>query len=379
MAKPLTPASEAALAEIISSAESPLRLEGLGTKAALGHRVQGQVLSLAQFSGIAIYEPEELILEAGAATPLSEIEKLVAGKGQMLAFEPPDFSKLLGSKHAGSIGGITASNLSGPRRLKAGAARDHVLGVRCVSGRGEVLRTGARVVKNVTGYDLPKLLTGSWGTLAAMTSVTLKVLPRPETEETLVLRGLSDADAVRLMSEALQSPADVSAAAHLPGEATYLRLDGIAPSIAFRRDRLVKLLDHDAGVLAEKESRKLWQRVRDAEPFHKLKDKAIWRLSVTPMDAPAIVALISTQMNATWFYDWAGGLVWLATENAGDAGAAIIRGALPSGHATLLRAGDSVKQAAGVFQPQAPALAALTDRIRQAFDPRGILNPGIMG
>lgn len=373
------PKSEAELADMLASATAPLRLQGLGTKPYLGNPVAAdQVLSLRNFTGIAVYEPEELILEAGAATAMSEIGKLLSAKGQMLAFEPPDFSSLMGSTSAGSLGGVVAAGLSGPRRVRAGAARDHVLGFSAVTGAGERIRAGARVVKNVTGYDLAKLATGSHGSLAAMTSIIVKVLPRPETEETLVLRNLSDAAAIAVMSEAMQSPADVSAAAHVPGDGTYLRLDGIAPSVSARRDGLLKRLARDAGIMSATESADLWCGLRDVKPFWGLKDHAIWRLSVTPTEGAAVADRIRQQLHTQHFFDWAGGLVWLAVGGADDGGAGIIRASCAPGHATLVRAPEPVRHAVSAFQPQPPALAALSARVRQAFDPRNILNPGIM-
>ncbi len=216
------PGSEAELAQLVAQAEAPFEIIGTGTKRGLGRPVQAaRTLDMSAFAEIAAYEPEELILEAGAGTRLAEIEALIAARGQQLAFEPPDLSRLLGSPHSGTLGGLMACNLAGPRRIKAGAARDHVLGIRGVSGRGEVFKAGARVVKNVTGYDLPKLLTGSYGTLAALTSITVKVLPRPETEETILVEGLDDTAAVSVMSLAMQSACEVSGAAHVPGEGTY--------------------------------------------------------------------------------------------------------------------------------------------------------------
>ncbi len=374
MAKALTPASESELAEMIADAAGGLALQGLGTKP-IGHEVDGPVLSLQKFSGIIAYEPEELILEVRAATPLAEIEKLIAQRGQMLAFEPPDYSAVFGSPSSGTLGGVMACGLSGPRRIKAGAARDHILGIAGVTGQGLAFKSGARVVKNVTGYDMAKLMTSSFGTLAALTSIIVKVLPAPETEETLVFQGLSDFEAVKLMSAAMQSAGEVSGAAHVPGEGTYLRVDGIAPSVAFRRDRLIALLGQDAGVLEEAASRKLWKELRDLKPFRTLKSHALWRVSVTPSEAPALVAKLAEVLDLRSFYDWAGGLVWLAVAGAEDGGAAVIRGALASGHATLLR---GPKAQVPVFQPQAPALAALTARLKQSFDPRAVLNPGRM-
>lgn len=379
MTTTMAPRTEEELSALVTAAQAPFRLQGLGTKAMLGNPVHAaHVLSLKHFSGIAVYEPEELILEAGAATPLADIEKLLGKRGQMLAFEPPDYASLLGSPSSGSLGGIVACGLSGPRRIRAGAARDHVLGFSAVTGSGERIRAGARVVKNVTGYDLAKLATGSHGTLAAMTSVIVKVLPLPETEETLVLRHLDDEAAVRLMADAMQSPADVSAAAHLPGEGTWLRLEGIAPSVVARRDALVKLLGRDAGILGQTESAKLWAGLRDVKPFWGLKDHAVWRISVTPTDGARIASSIVQALEASHFFDWAGGLIWLAVSGRDDGGESVIRAALPSGHATLVRAPGSVRSRVSAFTPQAPALAALASRVKQSFDPRNLFNPGIM-
>lgn len=377
MAKTVTPESQQELAEIIAAATSPFSVQGLGTKP-IGHGLDGDVLSLKNFSGIVVYEPEELILEAKAATSLAELEKLVGEKGQMLAFEPPDYSRLFGAKSSGTLGGAMACGLSGPRRLKAGAARDHILGVSGITGQGLAFKAGARVVKNVTGYDMPKLLCSSHGTLAVMTSIIVKVLPRPETEETLVFTGLGDHDAIALLAGALQTSAEISSAAHVPGEGTYLRLEGIAPSVAYRRDRLLSHLKKDGNVLDDKQSRKLWKALRDVEPFWSLRSHAIWRISTTPGIAADVMQKIAAQLTTRHYYDWAGGLIWLAVADAEDGGAGVIRAAIPSGHATLLKASELVKAKVPVFQPQPPALAALTARVKQAFDPRGILNPGRM-
>lgn len=377
--KVFTPKSEQELAELVTGATAPFCVQGLGSKPSLGNPLAvQQTLSLKNFSGVEIYEPEELILEAGSATPIPDIHTLLKQRGQMLAFEPPDYSSLLGITSAGSLGGAVAAALSGPRRIRAGAARDHVLGFRGVAGNGERLKAGARVVKNVTGYDLSKIATGSFGTLVAMTSVIVKVLPLPETEETIVFKGLTDEAAIQLMSDAMQAPADVSAAAHLPDDKTCLRLDGIAPSIAARRDNLLKQLSRDAGVLGEKESAKLWQGIRDVKPFWSLKDHAIWRVSVTPSEGAAVAARILELMEARHFFDWAGGLIWIAVANEADGGAARIRSSFTSGHATLIRAPEAVRHAVSAFQPQAPALAALSSRVKVAFDPKGLFNPGLM-
>lgn len=378
---------EAAIAWALSE-EAPLDIVGTGTKRSLGRATQSRAtLDMSQFSGIELYEPEELVLEAGAATPMSEITSLLEGREQQLAFEPPDYSRLLGSAHAGTLGGMLACNLSGPRRLKAGAARDHVLGMRGVSGRGEAFKAGARVVKNVTGYDLPKLMAGSWGTLAALTAITMKVLPRDETGETLVISGQSASQAVTTMSLAMQSSCEVSGAAYLPegvaaslgfnSPVTLMRLEGIAPSIAYRLDSLRQLLlsAGSSDIIIEAGSRAAWQAIRDVHPLCDQPDRPLWRISVAPSRGGEVLTAIP---GARGFLDWAGGLVWLDLPPADDAGAAQVRSVIGDGHATLFRSSAQLRATVAPFQPQLEALAALTARVKHAFDPKGILNPGRM-
>lgn len=379
MSAVLKPATQAELSAMIAAAGGPLEIIGSASKRQLGHPVQAAAtLDMSGFSGVIAYEPEELILDVAAGTPLAEIEAMLGQRGQQLAFEPPDLSGLLGSLSSGTVGGLVATNLSGPRRLKAGAVRDHILGVRGVTGTGELFKAGARVVKNVTGYDMPKLVTGSWGTLAALSSVILKVLPAPETEETVVLSGLDDAQAVEAMSLAMQSPCEVSAAAFVPGEAVYLRLEGIAPSVAYRRDQLGKLLRRPIEVMAEKSSAARWKAIRDGAMFTDRPRHPLWRLSVAPSDAPSIIRTLKDRLDIRYLFDWAGGLVWLEVPPSPDASEALVRGSFSAGHATLIRADEATRAAVGVFQPQAPALAALSARVKDAFDPRHVLNPGRM-
>jgi glycolate oxidase FAD binding subunit len=391
MADILAPKTEAELKDAIRwalSEEAPLEVIGSGTKRALGRAMQTRAtLDMSHFAGIVAYEPEELILEAGAATPMAVVEKTLADRGQQLAFEPPDFSRLLGSPHAGTLGGIVACNLSGPRRLKAGAARDHVLGVSGVSGRGDAFKAGARVVKNVTGYDLPKLMTGSWGTLAALTTIIVKVLPRPETEETVAILGLAPDRAIEAMSLAMQSPCEVSGAAHLPAPvaaacgftrpATLLRLEGVAPSVAYRRLKLAGLLSDfgRAEIVQDKPSSHLWGAIRDVHPLTDHPDGILWRVSVPPSEG---ASLLSSIPDARAYLDWAGGLIWLELSPSDDGGSRRLRAAIRQGHATLIRAPARIRAAIEVFHPQPPALAALSARVKQAFDPKGILNPGRM-
>ncbi len=376
----MKPTSEKELAEFVA-AGGTFEIRGNGAKRGLGrHAPVETVLDMSGFNGISLYEPEELVIEAGAATPLSDIEEALAKNNQQLAFEPPDYSKLLGVNDSGTLGGLVACGLSGPRRIKAGAVRDHILGFSGVSGRGELFKAGGRVVKNVTGFDVAKLMAGSYGTLVAMTRITLKVLPAAETEETLVLQGLDDARAVAAMSLALQSPCEVSGAAHLPGDKTLLRLEGIGPSVIYRRDKLAQLLkDFGAGdVLAEKQSRLQWKDIRDVTPLADDRNRTLWKLSVTPSNGAAVIAKISRQLDARYFLDWAGGLIWLSIPATDDASASVVRGSFTEGHATLIRASDDVRSKADVFQPQAAALAALTARVKTSFDPAAVFNPGRM-
>ncbi len=378
-----------------------LELVGHGSKRAIGRAAQWDVtLDLSGFSGVTLYEPEELVLSAKAGTPLAEIEALAAASGQELAFEPMDYGPLLGiAAGAGTIGGVLAANLSGPRRIKAGAARDHFLGVGAVSGRGETFKAGGRVVKNVTGYDLCKLLAGSWGTLAAMTEVTVKTLPRAETEETLLVLNLDDATAGKVMAATMGSFADVSAAAHLPapvatrvaeitaapGAVTAFRLEGVAPSIAHRKSVLEKLAAPfgTLGTLGEAPSRALWRAIRDVAPFAAdgpAGERYLWRISTAPSRGAEVGRRLVERAQAEIMYDWAGGLIWAALPTSDDAGAPLVRStvAIVGGHATLIRAPAAVRATVAVFEPEPAALAALTKRVRQGFDPQGVLNPGRM-
>ena len=359
------------LSECVRDAIEPFEIIGTGTKRSIGYSVHATLLDLSSFNQIIAYEPEELILDVGAGAKLSEIEKLLAKNNQYLAFEPPDFSRLLNTKHSGTIGGMVACNLSGPRRLKAGAMRDHILGLTAVSGRGEIFKAGARVVKNVTGYDVPKLMAGSYGTLAAFTSVIIKVLPKPEAEETIVISALSDAQAVQAMSAAMQSSAEVSAAAHIPNQGTYLRLEGIQPSIDYRREKLVKLLGGKIEIL-KSESAPLWKSIRDVQAFAEDQSKDIWRISVAPSEAPQVIT--SLKFEKRYYFDWAGGLIWLEAPQGTDG--KLIRSAFTSGHATLVR--STKKETQDIFQPQPQALAALSQRVKNSFDPKNIFNPGRM-
>jgi glycolate oxidase FAD binding subunit len=402
MAEPLKPRDAAEVEEAIRWAlggGKALELVGHGTKRAIGRAAQWDAtLDLSALSGITLYEPEELVLSAKAGTPLAKIEAEVDAKRQELAFEPMDYGIVLGMPAgAATIGGVLAANLSGPRRIKAGAARDHFLGVTAVSGRGETFKSGGRVVKNVTGYDLCKLLAGSWGTLAAMTEVTIKTLPRAETEETVLVLALDDRAAHRAMAVAMGSHGDVSAAAHLPaaaaagiaaaagagGAVTAFRLEGVAPSVTQRKSILQASLSPFGGLgeLGAAASRAFWRAVRDVRPFAAsgpARARDLWRISTAPSRGAEVGRALCERADAQTIYDWAGGLVWAALPAAEDASAALVRAtvAAAGGHATLIRAPAAVRAAVDVFTPEPPAPAALTRRVRESFDPRGVLNAG---
>ena len=388
-----------AVAEALA-AEEPLELVAGGSKRGLGRPLQTpHTLDLSRLTGIRDYAPNELVLTAGAATPLAEIERVLAENGQMLAFEPPGWCGLLGVEDAPpTLGGVLACNLSGPRRIKAGAARDHFLGFRAVSGRAEIFKAGGKVVKNVTGYDLPKLMAGSYGTLAALEEVTVKVLPQAETVATVLFTGLAPEAAGRLMSAALGSPHEVSGAAYLPSGTAMplalpvrpgtvaLRVEGPSPSVAFRHDSLLR--EHqDSGassLLADSESIAFWRAIGEVAPLSGLGERAVWRISIAPARGAAIGAALARALDAIWYLDWGGGLLWLAVAEQNDAGAQAIRAGIRgndghgTGHATLVKGSPALRRAVPVFEPQPAALAALSRRVKDAFDPRHILNPGRM-
>jgi glycolate oxidase FAD binding subunit len=385
------------VAEAITSAaanEKRLELIGRGSKREIGRATQTDAtLDLSALSGITLYEPEELVLSARAATPVSEIEKALEASKQELAFEPVDYGPLLNKAPGeGTIGGAIAAGLSGPRRIKAGAARDFMLGVSAVSGRGEIFKAGGRVVKNVTGYDLPRLLAGSWGTLAAMTDITLKVLPRAEDCATVLVFGLTDIRASEAMSLAMGSSCEVSAAAHLPqwpadnvselnspGKAvTALRLEGISQSVAYRKMKLEELLRSfgELGALDATKSRSFWKNIRDVAPFADRTERPVWKISTAPTLAPGIAAGINAAAGALYFYDWAGGLLWLEMPGDKPQENAVRASLAGRGHATLIRASAAARASADVFEPLDPVRAAISQRLKASFDPKGVLNPG---
>jgi len=372
------PETEGEAADVVRAALSDnlsIEITGTGSKRGWGRLVAAEVdLKLSALKGIECYEPEELVLTAKAGTAMSEIEQTIAEKDQILAFEPPDFGPLYGfAPGAGTLGGIIACNLSGPARIRSGAARDHVLGLDAIGGRGEIFHSGGRVVKNVTGFDLSKVMTGSFGTLGVLTSITVRALPRPEKLRTVLIFGLDWTRAGEAMTAALQSPHDINGAAHLPGGAaalsaagyvagaggpvTALRIEGPGPSAAARCQALRALL----------------ALLPDAA-------RCLWRLSVPPASGAAVTEALIAATGGAAFLDWGGGLIWLAVAPGLDASAGAVRAAIAEcgGHATLMRAPDGLRAQVPVFQPEDAITEQLAARLKTVFDPSGIFNPGRM-
>src|SRR6202790_1710937 len=386
------------------ASDQPLEIIGHGSKRQVGQPMAtNALLDLSALNAVTSYEPNELIITVQAGAPPADVLSLIDPRNQQFAFEPINLSGLLGAPNRGTIGGMIGAGLAGPRRIKAGGARDHLLGAHGVSGFGDSFKAGGRVVKNVTGYDLCKLLAGSWGTLAVMTEVTLKVMPRPESERTLVLRGLDDVAANRAMTAALGSPFDVSGAAHVPNSAfrasesalgelgsqreavTLVRLEGISAPAVHRAHALGKLLSPfgTAEILEDAASVAVWSSVRDVQPFAAngaLGAWPIWRIVCPPASGGALGERLSRDTGGAVIHDWGGGLIWAALPPKPDAQAALVRQRVNAagGHATLLRASDEVRRNVDVFHPQPGGLAGLSERVRHGFDPKSILNRGRM-
>ncbi|MEP5633370.1 MAG: glycolate oxidase subunit GlcE [Tateyamaria sp.] len=364
--------SEADVAARISEAKGPLVVRGGGTRL-VGRPLSGDVIDMSGLSGVTLYEPGALTIVAKAGTPLTEIETTLAAENQRLAFEPYDLTGMLRTKGATTIGGIIATNASGPRRIQAGAARDFALGVRFVDGAGNIIKNGGRVMKNVTGYDLVKLMSGSWGALGVLTEVSLKVLPAVEATTTLVIAGLGPKQAVAAMSAALGSPFEVSGAAWVGG-AVWLRVEGFAASVEYRAGALQDLLRSTGDIT--RDDTVDWSHVRDAVPLHD--HSTVWRVSVKPSDGPTVIAALPA--GAETLMDWGGGLIWVGMRDASTEIHAQLQAhvATLGGHATLIKGPDTLRANVAVFQPEAPGVAALSTALRSRFDPRGILNTGLL-
>ncbi len=389
----LEPATEAELAAAISDAHKaaePILVQGAGTKLGMLRPVQAaRSLSTSRLTGDTLYAPKELVFAARSGTTLAAVQAMLAEHGQHLIAEPPDYAALLGTAPgAQTLGGVVATNLSGPRRVAWGATRDHVLGMRAVDGTGTLRRAGGRVLKNVTGLDICKLLTGSHGTLGVMTEITLKVLPAPEASGSLVLAGLDAGRGVAALSAALGSPYGVSGAAYLPAEAAarigmgdavaLVRMEEFRTSVAYRLARLQADLAEfgAAALLDEAASRDAWAAIRDAAVLPAEPEDAVWRISVRPSRGPGVLAAAAA-LGARGYLDWGGGLVMLA----GPASEAVHQGITQAVQAaggvwTLLRGPEPLRAVVNVVPHEAPALAVIARRVKDVMDPRGILNPG---
>ncbi len=396
------PETEEELAYLVAEAvdtRTPLEVMGRGTKREIGHPVgSGAVVSTESMVGVPIYEPTELIMVAKAGTPLAQIEAQLAENDQELPFEPVDLGLLLGyGPGEATIGGVVATNISGSRRILKGAARDHVLGMRAVNGRGEVIKSGGRVMKNVTGYDLARTLAGSWGTLAIMTEVALKVLPAQREVRTVICFGLTDQTAIEALCIAMGTPYEVSGALHLhaalaarfsnediagaEAAVTAIRVENVPSSARYRANSLRQaLLAYGPALELDTErSKAFWGEVRTLKMFQD-KPNPLWRVSTTPSSAAKLVGNLSRKMRVNAAYDWSGGMIWMETPALTDGGAVDIRRTLAEfgGHATLIRAENATRTGIDVFQPLDPPIAALSAKLKHAFDPLGILNPGRM-
>jgi glycolate oxidase FAD binding subunit len=392
----MTPQNEAELAEMVAAANGPLQVRGGGTRP-VGKPVDGAVISAAGLSGIVDYEPGALTLVVRAGTPVAEVEAALAAEGQRLPFEPMDHRVLLGTDGMPTVGGVVAANVSGPRRFSVGAARDFLLGGRFVDGAGRILKNGGRVMKNVTGYDLVKLMAGSFGTLGVLSEASFKVLPVPEQTLTLELVTADDLKAQEAMTRALTSPYEVSGAAVLPGDAprVVLRVEGFAGSVAYRAGKITDLLAGLGDVSrreGEEANAMLWQDVRDVGVLARC--DFVWRVSATARDLhDAILREVRERTGALVQLDWGGALAWVGmtaeqAEAAGGANAvhsglqatAADRNRMPGGgHVTLIKGDADLRRAVPVFQPEPAPVAALTRGLRAKFDPKGIFNPGLMG
>lgn len=386
--------TEQAVADFVADAIKagrPLTIEGGGTRGTITRPVQSDTtLNLSGLTGITLYEPAEMVIGAWAGTPLSEIEAVLAEKNQMLSFEPADYRAALGTSGEPTIGGVVAGNVSGPRRILAGAARDNLIGVRFVNGLGEVIKNGGRVMKNVTGLDLVKLQAGAWGTLGVLTEVIFKVTPCPPEGRTLVVEGLSERDGVDLLGRAMGTPFEVNGAAHLPQSAgkparTLMRLEGFPDQLDYRIPALMSQLDVSGITISHDEHTALWKHIRDIGPLAEddatVDETCLWRISCPAMSGPDIVAAVAAHRSVKVFYDWSGGLVWLQTGLDDDAGADAIRTACKphsGAHATLFRAPPAIKANVPVFNPLKPAHMTLTRSIKASLDPQGLFNPGAM-
>jgi glycolate oxidase FAD binding subunit len=397
------PPGEVELAGLIAQAASqklPLEICGNGSKRWIGRPMQVATrLSTSEMRGVTLYEPTELVLSARSGTPLSDIEALLEKNGQELPFEPHQLERVSAVEVRGpvTIGGTIAANCSGPRRILRGSARDHLIGIRAVNGLGEIIKSGGRVMKNVTGYDLARGIAGTWGTLAVLTEITLKVLPKAEEMRTLIFLNLPDEGAVTAMCRAVGSAFEISGTVHLQmplverlhdpdiaklgRSVTALRVENFSASLDYRVARLHEELRPFGAIyeLDDSRSRAFWRDIRGLT-FLTGSDWPLWRITTAPDKGAKLVAALRGQLDCRAAFEWSGGLIWLEVPPATDAGATVLRRVIAEfqADAMLIRAGAPARAAVDVFQPLAEVNMTLIRRLKEAFDPHRILNPGRM-
>lgn len=379
----VSPIDEAKIADAVRGAAekgTPLEIVSGGTKRDYGRPViANAILDVSALSGVVKYEPEELVLTVRAATPIAEIQALLAEKKQMLGFEPADWGPLFGAgPERGTLAGAVATNATGARRVKAGAVRDHIIGCRFVNGKGEIIKAGGHVIKNVTGFDLPKLMCGAFGTLGVLTEITMRVSPLPERNAAVTISSPAK-EGFGLLREAMRLPLDVSGLAYFPnarnGDA-IIRVEGTESAVEQKLAELQKrFAGRDAKVLPEADTQKAFRDITNGNIFAGAAT-AIWRLCVPAAHA---YEALKTAEATQWVADWAGGLLWLGLPAETET-AAKLRNitARLGGHATLMRANRESRARLEAFEPETSARATLTRSVKAAFDPKRVLNPARM-
>jgi glycolate oxidase FAD binding subunit len=379
--------TEAEVVEAVRAARADrrsLEIVGAGTKRAYGRVAPcDDVLDVSGLAGIVKYEPSELILTVLPGTPVVEINALLAQKNQRLGFEPADWGPLFGATaNSATIGGVLSADASGPAALRYGRARDSLLGFRSVNGLAEAYKAGGKVVKNVTGFDLPKLMCGAMGTLGVLTEVTLRVFPKPSETVTLIARDVSTREGLALLRRVWQSPLEATALSYVPASTPLVSLGYVGEGAALIRlegapeplKEKIAALHRFAPQAQRIDLPEVFGAIAGATALAGL-DRTVWRVSVPQNDAADLVDVLRPSW---WTADWAGGLLWVGLP-AGDNGATL-RAACGErdGHATLVRANDEMRAGIALFTPETPARAALTKSVKAAFDPLGIFNPGRM-
>ncbi len=394
------PKTEQEIAEFVKFCHSkniPIEIIGAGSKAKIGRNFQSEkILDLSDYSGIIKYEPEELYIKVKAGTPISEISQTLDKFNQQLAFEPNNFGYLFnGSDNSGTIGGVISTNFSGPRRFKVGSARDHVLGIRVINGRGEIVKSGGTVVKNVTGYDLSKIITGSYGTLAIISEISIKVLPKPSSIKTLIIHNAQLKKSLDYLNISLSSPADVSGGVFYPeyfkdqfslndltnkGPITAIRVEGVSSSIDKRLNSLKKelgLLNNEVNYLNDDQSKIFWQNTQELKVFNKT-EKNIIRAVVPPSKTLNAINNLK-KFFSRYFIDWGGNLIWIEMEKINSEILKEFSRVIENvgGYYTMLKLDDGLKASVDIFKID-HIKYNLSEKLKNSFDPKRILNPGKM-